>query len=207
MTPRAPRRRAMVVRGPFMPSGMVARGRIEDECLRPGSHGGMVGAVRMWRQSVGSVVVTTLVLMPSLATTCAASCLRPTAGLASSGSGAARGYHGSTTHAHHGSTASAGHGSTGSHGSHRVPGVTQREAGARAQLGAPAHDCQDHAGAVNRAGTVSSSARADGPVVSPFGGPRQVSLAIGASIAYHIRSTHPPPADRRHRADQIVAQT
>ena len=192
MTPRVRRCRAMVVCGPFMPSGMVARGRMEDECLRPGSLGGMEGAVRMWRQSVGSVVVTALALMPGFATTCAASCLRPTAGPASSGSSAARGHHGSTTHAHH-ATVPARPGIHGNHGSHRVPGVTQREAGARAQLGAPAHDCRDHAGAVNRPGTVSSSAKADGPVVSPSGGPWQVSLAIGASIAYHTRSTHPPP--------------
>ncbi len=131
----------------------------------------------MWRQGVAGVVVTALVLMPGLAATCAASCLRPTAPPAP---GAA----GSTAHAHHGSTAHAQRGSD----------PAQSETRVRAEPGvAPVHDCVDHDGAIHRWGTVSPSAGADRQVVSASEPPRQFPLAVSASIARRTRSTHGPP--------------
>ncbi len=87
----------------------------------------------MWRHGVAGVVVTALVLMPGLATTCAAACLRQTPATAPSAAGSAE-------HAHHGSTAHAHHGST----------PAQSEMRVRAQFGvAPVHNCRNHAGAVH----------------------------------------------------------
>ena len=127
----------------------------------------------MWRHGVAGMVVTALVLMPGLATTCLAACLRQTPATAS---GAA----GSTAHVRHGSTAHAHHASTPAH-----PG---------AELGtAPVHDCRDHAGAVHWSGTVSRLSGADRPVVSASEPPHQCPLAVGALTARHVRSTHGPP--------------
>ena len=131
----------------------------------------------MWRQSVGCVVVTALVLMPGLATTCAAACLRPTPATAP---GAA----GSPVHAHHGSTAHAHHGST----------PAQSEMRVRAQFSvAPVHNCRDHAGAVHWSGTVPRFAGADRQVVSASEPPRPCPLGVGVLIARHARLTHGPP--------------
>ena len=137
----------------------------------------MVGAVKIWRQGVAGMVVTALVFMPGLATTCAVSCLRATAAPASSAAGSA-------AHAHRGSTAHAHHGSN----------PAQSETRVRAEPGAaPGHDCRDHDGVIHRWGTVSQSAGADRQVVSASEQPLQFPLAVSASIARHIRSTHGPP--------------
>ena len=122
----------------------------------------------MWRQGVAGVVVTALVLMPGLATTCAVPCLRLTA--------TAPGVAGSAAHGHHGSN------------------LTQSEMRVRAEPGvAPVHDCRDHDGAVHWWGTRSQIAGADRQVVSASAQPRQVPLAVSASIVHHTRSTHGPP--------------
>ena len=131
----------------------------------------------MWRHCVAGVVVTALVLMPGLATTCAASCLRPTQAIAPGATGSA-------AHAHHGSTAHAHHGST--------PAQSEMRVGA--QLGvAPVHDCRDHAGAIHWRRTVSQLAGADRQVVSASELPRPFPLAVSVLIARHARSTHGPP--------------
>ena len=131
----------------------------------------------MWRQGVGSVVVAALVLMPGLATTCAAFCLR-----------AAEPASGAADHAHHSPTAPA-------HRGLDLPDrVTRHVAGERTQLGvAPVHDCGNHPGALLRSSTLSQTARDDREVVSPSGQPGQVSLTPSASIARPTRSTHGPP--------------
>ena len=123
----------------------------------------------MWRHGVVGGVVTALVLMPGLATTCAVACLRPTAVPAS---GAA----GSAAHALHGSN------------------PAQGEMLAHAELGvAPVHDCRGHDGAIHPWGTVLRSAGAGRGVVSASEPPRQFPLAVSASIARHTRSRHGPP--------------
>ena len=139
----------------------------------------------MWRHGVAGVVVTALVLMPGLATTCAAACLRQTPATAPGTAGsAAHAHHGSTAHAHHGSTADAHHGST--------PADTEMRV--RTELGAaPVHDCRDHAGAVHWSGTVSRSAGADRQAVSASEPPRPCPLGVSVLIARHARSTHGPP--------------
>ena len=123
----------------------------------------------MWRHGVAGVVVTALVLMPGLATTCLAACLRQTPATAPGAAGAA-------AHAHHGFT----------------PAHTEMRV--RAELGAaPAHDCRDHVGAVPWSGTVSRSAGADRQVVSASEPTPQCPPAVGALTARHVRSTHGPP--------------
>ncbi len=161
--------------------------------LRHRLHGGMVGAVRMWRHGVAGVVVTALVLMPGLATTCAAACLRQTPATAPSAAGSAEhAHHGSTAHAHHGSTAHAHHGSTAH--AHHGSTPAQSEMRVRAQFGvAPVHNCRDHAGAVHWSGTVSRFAGADRQVVSASEPPRPCPLGVSVLIARHARSTHGPP--------------
>lgn len=131
----------------------------------------------VWRQGVGSVVVATLGLMPGLATTCAASCLRATEPAP-----------GAAFHAHHRPAAPA-------HRNLDTPDrATRHVAGERTQLGvAPVHDCGNHADALLRSSTLSQTARADREVVSPLGQSGQVSLTPSASIARHTRSTHGPP--------------
>ncbi len=131
----------------------------------------------MWRHGVAGVVVTALVLMPGLATTCAAACLRQTPATAPSAAGSAE-------HAHHGSTAHAHHGST----------PAQSEMRVRAQFGvAPVHNCRDHAGAVHWSGTVSRFVGADRQVVSASDPPRPCPLGVGVLFARQARSTHGPP--------------
>jgi hypothetical protein len=123
----------------------------------------------MWRQSVGCVVVTALVLMPGLATTCVAACLRQTLATAPEAAG-------SSAHAHHGST------------------PAQSEMRVRAQFGvAPVHNCRGHAGAVHWSGTVSRLAGADRQVVSASDPPRPCPLGVSVLFARHARSTHGPP--------------
>jgi len=131
----------------------------------------------MWRHGVAGMVVTALVLMPGLATTCLAACLRQTPATAS---GAA----GSTAHVRHGSTAHVHHESTPAHTEMRV----------RAEFGtAPVHDCRDHAGAVHWSGTVSRWAGVDRQVVSASALSRQCPGPVGALTARRVRSTHGPP--------------
>lgn len=140
----------------------------------------------MWRHCVADVVVTALVLMPGLATTCAAACLRPTPATAPGATGsAAHAHHGSTGNAHHGSTAHAHHGSA----------PTQSEVRLRAQFGvAPVHNCRDHAGAVHWSGTVSRFAGHDCQVAAASGLPQPFRLAVSVLIArYTPRSIHGPP--------------
>ena len=131
----------------------------------------------MWRHGVAGVAVTALVLMPGLATTCLAACLRQTPATAPGAAGsAAHAHHGSTTHAHHGST------------------VAHTEVLVGAEFGAaPVHDCRDHAGAVHWSGTVSRLSGADRQVVSASEPPHQCPPAVGALTARHVRSTHGPP--------------
>ncbi len=131
----------------------------------------------MWRHGVAAVVVTALALMPGLATTCLAECLRQTPATAP---GAA----GSAAHAHHGATAHAHHGSTPTHPEMRV----------RAELGAAkVHDCRNHAGALHWSGTVSRSAGADRQVVSVSEPTHQCPPAVSELTTRHVRSTHGPP--------------
>ena len=131
----------------------------------------------MWRHSVIGGVVTALVLMPGVATTCAAACLRSSAAPVS---GAA----GSAAHAHHGSTIDAHHGANPASGQLLV----------HAELGvAPVHDCRGHDGALHRWDTVSQSAGAERGVLSASDQPHQFPLVVSAMIARHARSTHGPP--------------
>ena len=129
----------------------------------------------MWRHGVAGMVVTALVLMPGLATTCLAACLRQTPATASCAAG-------STAHVRHGSTAHAHQGST----------PAQSEMRVRAQFGvAPVHDCRNHAGAVHWWRMVSQLGGADRQVVSASEPP--FPLAVSALIAHRARSTHGPP--------------
>ena len=130
----------------------------------------------MWRHSVAGVVVTALVLMPGLATTCAVSCLRQTPPSLDAAGSAVHADHGSSAHAHHGSTSA------------------QSEIRGRAQFGvAPVHNCRDHDGAIQRWGRLSQPAGADRQVVSASALSRQCPGPVGALTARCVRSTHGPP--------------
>ncbi len=130
---------------------------------------GMVGAVKMWRQGVAGVVVTTLVVVPALAATCAVACLRPSAAPDPSAPGSA-------AHAHHSS------------------GSAQGEMRVRTERGvATVHDCRNHDGATLRWGTVPQSDGADRQVESASEQPLQFPLAVSELITHHIRLTHGPP--------------
>ena len=130
----------------------------------------------MWRHSVAGVVVTALVLMPGLATTCAVSCLRQTPPSLDAAGSAVHAHHGFSAHAHHGSTSA------------------QSEIRVRAQFGiAPVHNCRDHDGAIQRWGRLSQPAGADRQVVSTSESLRPFPLGVSALIARHTRSTHGPP--------------
>ena len=123
----------------------------------------------MWREGVAGVVATTLVVVPALAVTCAAACLRPNTATDPSASGSA--------HAHHG---------TGS--------AQQGEKQVGAEVGVPTlHDCRHHDRVSQRAATVTQSVRAERQVKSAAEPPLQFPLAVSISIARHIHSTHGPP--------------
>lgn len=130
----------------------------------------------MWRQSVAGVVVTALVLIPGLATTCTVSCLRQTPPSLDAAGSAVHVDYGSSAHAHHGSTSA------------------QSEIRVRAQFGvAPVHNCRDHDGAIQWWGRLSQPAGADRQVVSASESPRSFPQGVSVLIARHTRSTHGPP--------------
>ncbi len=116
-----------------------------------------------------AVVVTTLVVVPALAATCAVACLRQSAAPdPAAGSSAA--------HAHHGSDSA------------------QREMRVAAEFGvATGHDCRNHDGATDRWGTMPQSDGAHRQVESTSELPLQFPLAVSRLTARHIRLTHGPP--------------
>ncbi len=151
--------------GRWIPESLVGVG----ETLRWPEDSGKVGAVKMWWQGVAGVVVTTLVMVPALAATCAVACLRPSAGPDPSAVGSA-------AHAHHGSN------------------PDQREMRVRAELGVTTgHNCRNHDGATDRWGTVPQSAGAGRQVESASSQALQFPQADSGLVARYIRSAHGPP--------------